>query len=291
MALKTLISNLDEVAEELHEHYEEREIAGKTVFVLDLKGVDDHPDVRGVVNANNENKKKRDELRRKADELASQMEEFKTRFEGLPEDFNTDTYAALKAAADGKEMPDVNKIREESERRERERAERRIEQITAEFTAKINDMGRYKDFAVNRTVEGGLSAALDEAGVDPKYKRGALAMLQSKGHVKFVEDEEGFRAAVDSELGEVELSRWVRDWAESEEGKPYIAAPRGGDEPGSNRSSGGGFSVNPFTARDWSKTAQSSAVRSDSAKATRMAKAAGFKDLDAGLKASKAPTA
>lgn len=291
MALKTMLDNLDEVADELHEHYEEREIAGKNVFVLDLKGLDDHPNVRGLSTALADAKKKKEENRRKVEELEARIGDINTRFDGLPDDFDVDTYSALKAAAEGKDMPDINKIRESAEKQARERAERREEQIRAEYEAKIGGMTKYKDFAVQNTVEGGLSRALDEAGVDSRFKRGALALLEAKGDVQFVEDDEGFRATVESEIGEIDLARWVRDWAESEEGKPYIAQPKGGDEPGSRGGSTGGFSTNPFAARDWSKTAQSTAYRNDPAKAARMAKAAGFKDLDAGMKASRAPAA
>ena len=93
-------------------------------------------------------------------------------------------------------------------------------------------------FSRNLTVENGLTAALVEANVAPHFMEAAKALLTKQGVTVKVDGTD--RTAVgpnDKPLGE-----FVKEWAASEAGKHYIAAPNngGGGANNANASGGGG---------------------------------------------------
>ncbi len=282
MALKTILTTLDDVDSDLHQHYAEQELDGKTVFVLQVSGVDSHPDVRGLKTALLDAKTKRDKNGSRASELESKIAELEERLEGLPEDFSVEMYNQLR---EGGEKFDIGKLRQEVEKTERNRYERELEKVQRENAEVIGRLTKYEDHVKRTTVETELSSSLDSVGVDPKYKKAVLALLQSKGDVKFVEEDGQFQAWAETDMGQIEVARYVRNWADSEDGKPFVAPPRGGDEPGTSRTTGQNLGENPFAKQNWSKTAQQALMRSDRSKAERSARAAGFRDLDSAVKA------
>jgi hypothetical protein len=89
-------------------------------------------------------------------------------------------------------------------------------------------------------------------------------------------------ALVETDLGELPVSKFVTDWAGSDDGKEYVAKPTGLDSKGSD---GRRLEGNPFAKAGWSKTEQGRLITADRAKAERLAKAAGFSNLDAAAKA------
>ena len=74
MALKATLQALDEVSDDQKTMYAETKIGDKTVYMLDVEDIDNHPKVRGVITANNENKRKRDEYKSKVDELEARFQ-------------------------------------------------------------------------------------------------------------------------------------------------------------------------------------------------------------------------
>src|SRR5690625_4547007 len=96
MALKAILPEIDDLPEEIQSFYAETKIGDKTVYVLNVEDLDNHPKVRGVVTANQENK-------RKAQERLMRIEELEERLSALPEDFDPDEYERLKA---GQGKPD-----------------------------------------------------------------------------------------------------------------------------------------------------------------------------------------
>lgn len=78
-------------------------------------------------------------------------------------------------------------------------------------------------------VENGLNEALGKAGVKPEFQKAARAMLAGQVQVK----QDGDSRAV--LLGEKPLSDAVAEWAKSDEGKHFVAAPvnSGGGAQGS----------------------------------------------------------
>src|SRR5262245_41163948 len=86
MAIKAVLENLDDVAETLREEYEEKD--GK--FILNIEGVDDHPLVKNLKSAHEKTKKERLEFMEKLRAAGEKLEH-------IPEDFDPEEYARLKA--------------------------------------------------------------------------------------------------------------------------------------------------------------------------------------------------
>lgn len=57
MGLKAILETIDDLSEETRSLYSEQKVGEKTVFVLNVEDIDNHPKVRGVITANNENKR------------------------------------------------------------------------------------------------------------------------------------------------------------------------------------------------------------------------------------------
>ena len=199
MALKTILDSLDDVPDALKSEY--KEIDGK--FVLDIEGIDAHP---AVVNLKTAHERTKADKKRLGDENII----LKARVEGLPDDFDADAYEVLQAQAEGKAPAktdeQVAQVRAQLEKKHNTELAKKDERITV-LEGNINRL----------TVEDGLSKALDDAGVDPAFKPGAMALLKSKGAVKLVEDDGAFKAQVETDMGPMPLSNYVKDWSGSDE--------------------------------------------------------------------------
>ncbi|CAH1661773.1 conserved hypothetical protein [Hyphomicrobiales bacterium] len=222
MALKTVLNALSEAPEALQGEYVEQKVGDKTVFVLDLDGIDDHPKVRGVITANRANVAKRDEYKAKVTELEE-------RLSVLPEDFDLDEYTQLKAGKSGTK-PD------EALQALRDQHARAIQALkdkhTTDLAAKDKDIGERDGYIDRSLIDGGLKDALLDAGINPDLLDGALASL--RGNVKVQRADNGDRKAIiETDLGEVGISDFVKDWAGSK-GKAYLGKPTGPDPRGNN---------------------------------------------------------
>ena len=230
MALKALLETLDGLPENVHEFYKEE--GGK--FVLDIEGIDDHPKVRGVITANRENVKKRDEYKAKAAELENKLAE-------IPEGFDAEEYLTLKANAGDPDDPNKKKIADEHIQSQKALYEQRIANLTkkhetdlADRDAAIAERDGYIDKSL---VEAGLKDSLLDVGVDPELLDGALAYL--KPSVKVQRADDGNRKAiVETDLGEIDVKTFVKDWSQSK-GKAFLGKPSG---PGAEGNSGSGRS-------------------------------------------------
>ena len=220
MALKSVIEKASDILDALKEHYKETTIAGKQMFALVVDGITEHPDVLNLKTAHEKQKATNRSL-------VAEMATLRERLDGLPDDFNAEAYEALKTAADGKTPP---------------KTEEQVAQLRAQLEKKHSTEIGKKDERINvlqmqinkLTVEDGLSKALDEAGVDPAFKPGAMALLKSKGAVKLVEEDGEFKALVETDMGPMPVGKYVTDWSGSDEGKIYIKKATGADAPGSN---------------------------------------------------------
>lgn len=263
MALRTILDNLDDVPEALHGEY--KEVDGK--FILDLDGIDAHPTVVNLKNAHERQKQTNRTLT--ADLTAA-----RDRLEGLPEDFDADAYETLKQQADGKPAPKT----EEQVAQVRQQLERKHQ---ADLAKKDERIGVLEGAVSRATVDDGLSKALDEAGIDPAFKPGAMALLKAKGAVKLVEDEGAFKAQVETDMGPMPLAGYVKDWAGSDEGKIYVKKPTGGDATGGDGRNNG---PNPFKRGDaaFNVTEQGRILKADKAKAKRLMQQAGWSEQEIG---------
>ncbi|MBM3604268.1 MAG: hypothetical protein FJX25_05800 [Alphaproteobacteria bacterium] len=257
MALKTILDSLDDVPEALHGEY--KEIDGR--FVLDLEGIDVHPTVVNLKNAHERQKQTNRTLQ-------TDLTTAKARLEGLPDDFDADAYETLKQQAEGKAPAktdeQVAQIRQQLERKHQAELAKKDERIGT-LTGAVNKL----------SIDDGLSKALDEAGVDPAFKPGAMALLKSKGAVKLVVEDGHFKAQVETDMGPMPLANYVRDWSGSDEGKIYVKKPTGADAQGGT---GGRFTDNPWDSSNGKNpnlTKQQQVISENPAKARQMAQAAG----------------
>lgn len=211
--LKTVLETLDGVDDAMQSLYTETD--GK--FILQIEGVDDHPDVANLKSAYTRTKADRDAIKAKASE-------YEQRLAKLPEDFDPETWKKLKegngdAAKASAQMIELRKTLEA------ERDEWKTKYETTE--QKIQRVA----------IERSLDEAITAAGItNPMYVKAARALLSDQ--VKM----EGDKTVVDTDMGPMALPEFVKRWAAGE-GKSFVSPPSGGDAKGNERGSGGGKTV------------------------------------------------
>lgn len=192
MALKALLETLDGVDDAVKPFYAERD--GK--FVLDVDGVDDHPDVASLRNAYARTKEDRETAKKEASTLKAQIEELK---KGAP-----DT-AATQA---------------------------RITQLQEQLDAANGKVSEWQTKYTGVTRDQALTSALQAAGItNPTFLKAAQAMLA--GNVKLGEDGTAF---VETAMGPKVLGDFVKGWAAQDGKDfvtpPKGGDARGGDRSG-----------------------------------------------------------
>lgn len=278
MPLKTVVESLDGIEDAYRDLYAEK--GGK--FILQIDGIDDHPSVVALKNGHTNSKRERDEAKR---ELA----ELKRKIEALPEDFDADEWARLRADEQARLAdPDNKNVRQQIEtataavKQQYENKIAALKRASDEAMAEVKADRDALERDLHSTVAiDGLRSALVKAGVKPTLMRAATSMFE---HDVEVVVEDGKRVArMKTDLGGDDVEKFISNWAQGDEAKDFIAPPKGDDERGSSRMLRNG-EANPFAKSAWNKTEQAR-LKSDPARAERMAKAAGFKDLNTGLTA------
>ncbi|MGA0604874.1 hypothetical protein ACO2Q0_02650 [Phenylobacterium sp. VNQ135] len=271
MALKAKVESLDGIDASLHDHYVEQSGA----FVLQIEGIREHPETTALRNA-------LERVRREKTELSDKLTAAEGRLEGLPDDFDADQYEELKVRAEGGGGGDAD----EQVQRVKDQYDRKIANLEAKHQREVSKLQgdvQTKDSLIQRSItDAQLTAAMDEANIDPKHKRMLAPYLKSLGKVKVLDEDGQLVAVVETDMGEVPISKFVADWAGSDAGKEYVSKATGLDSKGSD---GRRIEGNPFAKANWNKTEQGRMITADRAKAERLAKAAGFKDLDAAARA------
>jgi len=286
MALKAIVDALADVPESLHGEYKEQKIGDKTVYVLDLEGVDSHP---AVVNLKTAHERVKADKTKLAGDLAAANAKLKV----LPEDFDPDEYERLRAE-------EAIRINDPTGGDVRKQVETATAAVKSQYEAKLAK--QKKDFETEiaerdgkitaldsdlrkRLVTDGLTTALTEAGVTaPPFIKAARALLEPG--VEVIE-EDGIRVAkMKADLGGDDIAKYVANWVQSDEGKVFVAPAKGGDAPGNQRPRT--TDTNPFSKAGWNKTEQGRLLRTDRRKAESFAQAAGFKTLDAAVAAREA---
>lgn len=214
MGLKSFYESLDEVPEALRDHYAE----DKGKFVLIVDDIDDHPKVRGVITANKANVIKRDEYKAKLADAEAKLAE-------LPEDFDAEKWVELNANAN-KDDPAKKDEQLQSMKAVYEgkltNLQKKYETDIAAKNAELQERDGYIDSTVR---DGGLKDSLLAVGVNPDLLDGALASLRNS--VKVQRTDDGSRKAiVETDLGEVGVTDFVKDWAQTK-GKAYLNPPTG----------------------------------------------------------------
>lgn len=208
MALKTIVSDINEVEEKYRDLYEEQENNGETVYVLQLEGVDEHPEVSALRNAYKAEQEKRKKLSGQAQEL----EQLKAK---LPEDFDPEQWEELKRKAEQSgDDAKVKQVQQEYEKKLQE-AKQEADQLRTQLR--------------NTTVERELADALEAAGVtEAALKRGAMALLRDQVQL----DDDG-NPQMDTRMGPKPVSEAVKQWVQTEEGASFVSRPRGSGAKGS----------------------------------------------------------
>jgi hypothetical protein len=284
VALKTILDNLDGIETSLHALYVEKD--GK--FVLDLEGIDSHPSVIALKNGHANSKRERDEAKRKLADLEK-------KYGDLPEDFDASEWERLKALAEAAENDPGNKdvqaqikaAVDAARAAEKKKAEIGEKRLKDEIAALKADNDAKAGHIRRQTVDRELNAALADAGVtSPAFQKAASALL--KDHFEVADEDGEFVARVKTDLGGGDVKSYIANWAQSDDGKAFVTPPKGGSEGGSG--SKGLSGTNPFSKEAWNKTEQAKLQKTDAGKAERFAKAAGFKDLAAGVSALRPNT-
>lgn len=286
MALKAIIDALDDVPEALRGEYKEQKAGDKTVYVLDLEGVDSHPAVVNLKTAHE---------RVKADKtkLAGDLAAANAKLRAVPEDFDADEWERLRTEDAARQNDptggDVRRQVETATAAVKSQYEAKLAKQKKDFEAEIaerDDKITALDADLRkRLVTDGLTAALTEAGVTaPPFIKAARALLEPG--VEVIE-EDGIRVAkMKADLGGDDIAKYVSNWVQSDEGRVFVAPAKGGDAAGNQRPRSA--ESNPFSKAGWNKTEQGRLLRSDRRKAESLAQAAGFKSLDAAVAARDA---
>lgn len=199
MALKVTVESLDDVQDELKPFYTETE---EGAFVLQVEGVDDHPDVKNLKNAYTAEKAKRAEYSGKVATLESKLTELES-----------------KPAPTAKDDAEMLRLREA------------IEAERDDYKAKYEAAEKR---VYGLTVETQLDGLIREAGIiDPTYAKAAKLML-SDG-VKLVDG----KPVVETDMGPITLGDKVKRFIAGE-GKAFVSPAKGlgtGGDSGSKGSS------------------------------------------------------
>lgn len=208
--LKTVLETTDGLDEAVAKLYTETD--GK--FILQVEGVDSHPDVANLKSAY-------ETVKANLVTAKAEREKFKTAADGLPDDFDLAKWEKLK---DGK--PDEAALIALRQELEAERDEWK---------------GKYEGVSVEArktAVERDLVQELTAAGVtNPSFVKAAQTMLASAVQV----GDDG-KAFVETDMGPLSLTDHVKRWTNGD-GKDFVTAPKGS---GSKTGDGTGKPNNPL---------------------------------------------
>jgi hypothetical protein len=267
MTLRAIVADLEDIPEALRGEYQEvpdPTNKEKTVFALDLDdSLKTHPKLRSLFTAN-------DRLKIEVREKAQALAEANERLSKLPEDFDPDSYHAMveEHSARGKKIDErIAAVRAE-EAKKLETALAPLHQRTAQLEAAMKQ----------KAAREALAGALASANIAPEYMAAANALISSKYKIKTEESSPGeFSVVIETDEGESDPKAFVREWANGEEGKPFVNKARGGGAEGGGGGPIRGAADNPFHKSGWNLTRQQKLIQSNPNQARALAQAAGVK--------------
>lgn len=288
MSLKTVIDSdqFGELDEGLQSLYTAGEGDFDGQYVLNLDGIDSHPAVVGLRNGHKRSKEERRIAREEADKLKKRLGPLLEENPDLDlsdldhdrveralrllngedlEDDDDDDDKGKGKGKDDKNKMDLEKVKANA----RKPLERQLEQVTQErddLSGKLT----------NLVVDNALTNAVSEINVHPPFVRAVKAMFRDS--VKIANDDDGNPIAIiEGEYGEQPVDKYLKEWAQTDEGREYIASTRNSGG-GAGGGSGGNRGVkNPWAKESWSMTEQARIFREDPERAKRMAAEHGHK--------------
>lgn len=241
MALKMVLASMDDVPDALHEFYVEKD--GK--FILDAEGVDDHP---AVANLKNAYRAEQDKRRKLADDLKAASE----KISALPEDFSVDEWSRLRMEEEARAADPDNKDRrkeiETAVSSTRKQYEDRMAKEKAKWEAQLaaerEERNRIDGQLRTTRKSDELTKALKGAKVRDEFFEAAIALHER--NVEVVDEDGNYVVKVKADLGGDDVSTYVRNWAQSDQGKAFIEPVRGPDVPGNSGNRRPGRSAGDF---------------------------------------------
>lgn len=225
MTLPATVASLDEVPEELHDHYQQQDGGG---FALTVDGVKEHPKVTALSKAYEEEKSKRKRL-------SGRLQEFG---DLTPEDVAS-LREELAEAREGGEVDVESKIEEVKEKLA-ERHQKEKQELEDENESLRGDLHQL-------LVDNQLNRAIEEADIKPEYRPAVRALLKEREPTLVEKDGQRvgvFKESPDGIPGDHRIDEFVSQWSETEQAKPYLPASgkggSGSDPTGTGGGSGGG---------------------------------------------------
>ena len=213
MPIPIVVEDQNQLPEGLEDHYKAQD-DGR--YLLDVEGVDSHPDVSGLKTAYQKEKEKRQQV-------AKQRDEFKQRADLIPEDMDTESLQqAIEKAKNGGKDPEIEKLKA--------KWQEELDKRDSAIESKDKQMR-------NLIIENNLSAALTENAVtNPTFQKAAKRLLADQ--IELEEDHNGnLNPVVENNLGKkLPLNEFVKNWTSGDEGKAFVDESRGSGA----RGAGGG---------------------------------------------------
>ncbi len=242
MTLKTVISKLEDVDEALRGLYREADNG----FILDLEGMDDHPDVKGMKIVMEDQKKKTKAEQAKNKEAQKALEAFK----------DLDPEAAREALLKIQELEDKGRMdKGEFEQLLAERITEATEKVERAMTAKLTEAQTVNDI-LTKERDGSVSALsrfkigdeISQAAFDAGVKKSLLRHLTRdayevfevrEGKVGAWEEKDGLEGfKLDEKGGALTPKTYVNEYLAAN--PDFVEPNRGSGAPGGGSQPGGG---------------------------------------------------
>lgn len=216
--LKLNYETASDIPEALKEHYTEKD----GVYVLQAEGLKTDKDVAAVKEALDKERK----LRRDAEAKAK---DFESKYSLLPEDFDIEEFNRLKDTSQG----DVDSKLKEQRERITSQHQKELEKLKAQLSEK-------DELVTKHVKEATLQRAMTEANVSKPFVPAVMAMMRDRIKV------EGGEVYLD----EKPVNDALKEWANSDEGKHYVAAAQNSGG-GSNTAKGGDAKAKQIARSDF----------------------------------------
>lgn len=258
MTLKALLNGdefetLDETTRNLYKEGDDGS------YALDVEGLDDHPTVSSLRNGHRRSKQERDEAKRRAQSLERRFgrlaEAEDLDLSGVDEDRVNALMPFLTGERELPELDDDGKLKSKGKEVDLDKVKDLARKpLQRELDTTKEENGTLKKQLRNLVTDGALTSAISEIKVAGPYSRAVKALF--KDQVKLVEDDDGNPIAViEGDYGEQPVGKYLKEWAQTDEGKAFLEADSntGGGAPPKSR---GGKGKNPWSKDDWSPKEQ-----------------------------------
>jgi hypothetical protein len=217
VALKSVLESIDDLPDEIKKEY----VARGDVFVLDIEDFGKHP---GAVKL----KTTLDSLDTKKKAAETDLASLKASISFLPEGFDEDQFKALSTGKTPNADIEAEKARHTAA------VQALKDQHKTELAQRDGTIVKLSSSIENGAIDTALRNHLLEVGVEPDLLDGALAVVKPLAKAQKAEDGNVTGVVIDTDLGEVEVADFAKEWAAGK-GKPYIGKAQGPGGQGHER--------------------------------------------------------